>query len=71
LDFAVEKRNETYSFTGAASKGEGSTGRVSKRTAIINNPGVEDIGGDNILQMLHEMNSPVAVLQFGDKYYTM
>jgi hypothetical protein len=61
------KKEEMYSFTGAASKGESSARRVCKSPAIVYYPRVEYIGGDDILKMLQKLNSSVAVLQFGDK----
>ena len=56
-----------YSFTGATGKGESSTRRVCKGTAIVYYPRVQDVGGDDIFKMLNELDSSVAVLQFGDK----
>ena len=59
------KKRRTYRFTGATSKVEGSTGRVGKGTAIIYDAGVEDIGGDYVLEVLHELYTPVTVFDLG------
>ena len=56
-----------YSFTGAAGKGESSARGVCKGAAIVYYPRVKYVGGDDILKMLNELNSSIAVLQLGDK----
>jgi hypothetical protein len=38
--------------------------------AIINYVRVEYVGGDDILNVLHILDASVAVIHFGDKYYT-
>ena len=53
--------------------GERCTRRVGKGTAVIlYNARVEDIGGNkilgaNLLEVLHELYTPISVLHFGDK----
>ena len=63
------KKKETYRFASAARKGESSARRVSKGAAVIYYPRIKDVGGDDVLKMLEELDTPVAVLQFGNKNY--
>jgi len=62
------KKRETYSFTGAAGKGERSTGRVSQGAAIVYNSRMEYVGGDDVLEVLDKLYASISVLQFGNKY---
>ena len=59
------KKRRTNRFTGAASKVEGSTGRVGKGTAIIYDPRVENIRRDYVLEVLHKLYTPIPVLDLG------
>ena len=59
----------TYCFASAARKREGPARRVRKRAAVINHSWIKYIGGNDVLQVLKELDSSVAVFQFGVKSY--
>ena len=59
----------TYRFASAARKRECPARRVRKRAAVINHSWIKYIGGNDILQVLKELDPSVAVLQFGVKNY--
>jgi hypothetical protein len=61
-------KQEAYRFTGAAGKGERSTGRVSESSPVVNNSRIKYVGGDDILKVLKELYSPIGVFQFGDEH---
>jgi len=63
-----DKKKGDLPFHLCRQQGEGSTGRVSKGSAIIYNARVEDIGGDDVLEMLYQLYRPIPVLQFGVEY---
>jgi hypothetical protein len=56
---------------GATCKEKSSARQIRKHAAVICGLNVEDVGHNGRLQMLDELDSLVAVLQFGNKDYTM
>ena len=59
----------TYRFASAARKRECPARRVRERAAVINHSWIKYIGGNDVLQVLKELDSSVAVLQFGVENY--
>lgn len=57
--------------TGAACKGKSSAKQICKRMAVVYYRWVEDVGRNGRLRMLDDLDSLVAILQFGNKNYTM
>lgn len=58
-----------YHFASAACKGESPARRVRERAVIVNHTRIKNIGGNNVLQVLNELDSSIPVLQFGVKSY--
>jgi hypothetical protein len=62
-------KEAAYRFAGATCKGKSSARQICKRAAIVYYMWAEDVGCNDHLQMLHELDSLVAILQFGNKEF--